>query len=270
MTGEEPRDPSPDINVESAAPLEFSPPPPTPPPPEPERYPFWTYADLLLIAGIALPCMALGVLLVKGVFWLLRLHPVLQVAELLPAQILGYVFVFVSIAVMFRLQYGKPFWHSIGWAPPGLSPSWIVVCGVATAVGVAITAAMLKTPQTSNPMTEIMADPRSLLLLTVFGVAIAPVAEELAFRGFLQPLLVRSAGPVWGILGAAIPFGLLHFHEYGDSWRHAVVISMAGAAFGTMRQLTGSTRAAAGMHASYNGFLFVILLSSRKDLPHLW
>jgi len=262
MTDEAPQDyiPLPPVEEPAMAPA----------PPAPERYPFWTYVDLLLIAGLTLPCMALGILLVRGLFWLLRLHPSLAVAELLPAQLLGYAFVFAAIAVMFRLQYGKPFWRSLGWATFRPPLTWIVTCGIGTAVAVAIAAALLKTPQTSNPMTDMMQDRTSLILLAVFGVAIAPVAEELAFRGFLQPLLVRSVGPVFGILGAAIPFGILHFHEYGNSWRHAVVISLAGAGFGVMRQVTGSTRAAALMHASYNAFLFLALFSSRKDLPHLW
>jgi hypothetical protein len=33
-----------------------------------------------------------------------------------------------------------------------------------------------------------------------------------------------------------------------------------------MRQVTGSTKAAAGMHASFNAFQFVLLLIA-KDLP---
>jgi len=240
------------------------------PPPPPEPYPFWTYIDLLLIAFMTVPCMASGILLVRGVVWLLHQHPKLVVFELLPAQVLGYLMVFTAIGIMFRAQYGKPFWRSLAWVPSRVPFAGIAIAGVGTAVGVAIAASLLKTPETSNPMTEMMQDRTSLLLLTIFGVAIAPVAEELAFRGFLQPLLVRSIGPVYGILGAAIPFGLLHFHEYGNSWRHAVVISLAGAGFGIMRERTGSTRAAAAMHAAYNAFLFLALFSSRKDLPHLW
>jgi uncharacterized protein len=244
--------------------------PPPDVPPVPERYPFWTYTDLLLIAGMTVPCMALGILLVKGVFWLFHLHSTLPVAELLPAQILGYIFVFVAVTVTFRVQYDKGFWESLRWRKSRLPVASIALCGVTTAVGVAIAASLLKTPQTSNPMTEMLQDRTSLILLAIFGIAVAPVAEELGFRGFLQPLLVDSLGAVWGILGAAIPFGILHFHEYGNSWRHAVVISMAGVGFGVMRHLTGSTRAAAGMHAAYNAFLFLALFMSRKDLPHLW
>ena len=96
----------------------------------------------------------------------------------------------------------------------------------------------------------------------------APVCEELIFRGFLQPLLVRSLGAPAGILATALPFGLLHFQEYGNSWRHVLLISLSGVAFGLMRHATGSTKAAAVMHSSYNAFQFVLLMIA-KSLPHL-
>ncbi len=240
------------------------------PPPPPDPYPFWTYVDLLLITFLTIPCMAAGILLVKSVVSLFHLRHTLPVAELLPAELLGYLMVFTAVAILFRTQYGQPFWRSLRWISSGVSMAGICIAGVATAVGVGVAARLLNTPETSNPMTEMMQDRTSLFLLTFFGIAIAPVAEELAFRGFLQPLLVRSFGAVVGVLGAAIPFGILHYREYGNSWRHAVVISLAGVGFGVMRHRTGSTRASAAMHAAYNGFLFLALYSTRKDLPHLW
>lgn len=244
--------------------------PPLPPPEPPEREPFWGYTDLLFILGVTLPCMYLGVLVVKAVLYLFHLHPAVTVEELLPAQTLGYGLLFFAIYVMFRAQYNRPFWESLGWKPMRLPFAMVAVAGIGAAIGVAFASALLQTPETANPMTEMMQDKVSLVLLAIFGVTVAPLSEELAFRGFLQPLIVRSAGPLIGILGAAIPFGLLHYHEYGNSWRHAVVISLAGATFGIMRQATGSTKAAAFMHACYNAFLFVALFDQRKDLPHLW
>jgi membrane protease YdiL (CAAX protease family) len=110
----------------------------------------------------------------------------------------------------------------------------------------------------------------AVLLMAVFGTTVAPLCEELAFRGFLQPLLVRSFGAAPGILLAAVPFGLLHYQEYGNSWRHVAIISGAGAAFGAIRQVTGSTKAAVLMHASYNAFFFLAMLSDSKDLPQTW
>jgi membrane protease YdiL (CAAX protease family) len=127
-------------------------------------------------------------------------------------------------------------------------------------------AALIRTPRTEGPLTKLLEDPTSLILLAIFGSIVAPVCEELLFRGFLQPLLVRSLGAVAGIVATAVPFGLLHFREYGNSWRHALLVALSGAAFGWMRQVTGSTKAAAGMHASFNAFQFVLLLIA-KDLP---
>jgi len=108
----------------------------------------------------------------------------------------------------------------------------------------------------------------ALILIAIFGSIIAPVCEELVFRGFLQPLLVRSLGAVAGILATALPFGLLHYQEYGDSWRHVLLISLSGVAFGWMRQATGSTKAAAGLHASFNGFQFVALIAAKGLGPY--
>jgi membrane protease YdiL (CAAX protease family) len=105
----------------------------------------------------------------------------------------------------------------------------------------------------------------SRILLAVFGTTLGPLCEELAFRGFLQPLLVRSLGAVTGILAAAIPFGLLHYQEYGNSWRHALIISLAGAAFGWMRHATGSTKASTIMHASYNALFFFAMFSQKAS-----
>ena len=45
-----------------------------------------------------------------------------------------------------------------------------------------------------------------------------------------------------------------------------LLISLSGAAFGWMRQATGSTKAAAGMHSAYNAFQFVLLMTA-KGLP---
>jgi hypothetical protein len=240
--------------------------PPTPPPPE--REPFWGYSDVFLFAGLSIPCMFLGWASVQAILRLFHLHPAVHAAELLAEQMAGYVLLFSALRMIFRVQYDRPFWRSLGWTSMRAPFLWLVIAGFATAVGVAFATYFVRVPTTSNPMTELMSDRASILLLGTFGVTLGPLCEELAFRGFLQPLLVRSFGPLLGILGAAIPFGLLHIPEYGNSWRHGVVITLAGAAFGCMRQVTGSTKAATIMHASYNFLFFFVLLSQGRDMPH--
>ena len=254
----------------SDAPEVLPPPPPESPPPPPPREPFWGYGDLALFLGLCLPALLLSFGIVKGLMALVPIPNPAGATESVAALAIFYILIFSALRVIFQMQYERPFWRSLGWQATRLPGMTVALLGVGTAVGVALAAALLRVPDTPNQMTEMMREPASLILLAIFGVTVAPVCEELAFRGFLQPLLVRTLGAAPGILIAAAGFGLLHYGEYGNSWRHVVVLTLSGAAFGLMRQLTGSTRAAALMHASYNAFLFVALFSQRKDLPHLW
>ena len=237
------------------------------PPPPPERDPFWSYGDLLILAGLTIPCMLLGFGVVKAAFWILHLHPAVKTWELLAAQFAFYALLLGMLVALFRTQYDRPFWRSLGWVTPRLPFFSIVTGGVGLALAIMLLGALIHTPHTENPLTELLKDPTSLILVAIFGSIVAPVCEELVFRGFLQPLLVRSLGAVAGIVATALPFGLLHLYEYGNSWRHVLLISLSGTAFGWMRHATGSTKAAAGMHSAYNAFQFVLLMMA-KDLPH--
>jgi len=171
--------------------------------------------------------------------------------------------------MMFRVLYDRPFWRSLGWTPIRMPVMWVILCGMMTAVLVAVASSLIHTPTGDNPMTRLMETRADVLVMGVLGITLGPLCEELVFRGFLQPLLVRSLGAAPGIVLAAVPFGLLHLQEYGNSWRHALIIAMAGAAFGWMRQATGSTKAAAIMHAAYNSLFFIALLTEKRMLPRL-
>jgi membrane protease YdiL (CAAX protease family) len=238
-------------------------------PPEPERYPFWGYSELALFAGMLIASAVAAMTLVSLGLSVLHVQVQSKVAVALAVQSLIYAMAFAALALLFRVQYQRPFWRSLGWTGFRVPPLLVVICGVLTAFGVAAVSVLLRTPTTSNRITEMLADPKAMVPVAIFGLTLAPLAEELAFRGFLQPLLVRSLGPVPGVLAAAIPFGLLHFQEYGNSWRHALLISLAGAAFGWMRHHTGSTMASTLMHASYNALEFFAFFTQQKDSAHL-
>ena len=112
----------------------------------------------------------------------------------------------------------------------------------------------------------------SLALFGVFSVILGPVTEELAFRGFFMPVLMRTFGVWLGIVVTAIPFGVMHGAQYGWLWQYIVLVSFAGVMFGVVRHLTGSTLASAAMHSTYNLTFFVAYVLggriSRKD--SLW
>jgi membrane protease YdiL (CAAX protease family) len=233
---------------------------------KPERDPFWGYGDVVILAGLAIPAMLLGLGLVKAAFWGLGLHPAVETWELLLAQTAGYLLLFAALFAILHLQYGRPFWASLAWTRPRIGLGWIVLAGAGAVFGVALLGLAIQVPNTRNAIVDLLKDRTSIILIVFFGVTLAPLCEELIFRGFLQPLLVRSIGTVPGILAAALPFGLLHFKQYGDSWKHVVLISLAGAAFGWMRQASGSTKAATIMHGTYNALEFVAFLA-QTNLP---
>ncbi|MEO8368349.1 MAG: type II CAAX endopeptidase family protein [Candidatus Solibacter sp.] len=259
-TSEPPADAEPLVTAESLEPVG--------PPVPPERDPFWGYMDLLIFAGFAIPCMLAGLGVVKGSLWVLRLHAPVSTWELLAAQFAGYAFLFGALALLFRMQYDRPFWRSLGWVAPRMPFPTIVAYGVMLVFGLGMLGRLIHIPTGENPLTKLFKDPTSVILIAIFGSIIAPVCEELVFRGFLQPVLVRSLGAVAGVLATALPFGMLHYQEYGNSWRHVLLISLSGVAFGWIRQATGSTKAAAGLHASFNGFQFVALIAAKGLGPY--
>src|SRR5262249_29765426 len=125
------------------------PPEPVKVPPPPDRDPFWSYMDLAVFAGMAIPCMLLGFGVVGLVVWLLGLHPANKVAELLPAQTIGYLLLFGVLYGIVR-TYGRPFWPSLGWRPVHIAPMMIICAGLGTAILVAVLGNLIGTPDTEN------------------------------------------------------------------------------------------------------------------------
>jgi membrane protease YdiL (CAAX protease family) len=233
-------------------------------------YPPWGWRDVLVFAGLAVSATIFGSLLAVGGLHLLPPELRHKTALLIAAQTVAYL---LSLAALYVIvtKDGRPFLDSLRWIPSlSIGPARAALYGLGVSLGVALLGAALQAPK-ETPMKDIvLADWRSLLLVLAVGVTIGPVFEELVFRGFLQPLAVRSLG-VWpGILAAALPFGLLHLQQYGFNWQHGVLITLAGAAFGWVRHLSGSVRTSTIMHMAYNSTVFVALFADRKELPTAW
>jgi membrane protease YdiL (CAAX protease family) len=209
-------------------------------------------------------------LLVRGLLTLAVIRVQTRALELVPAQFLGYLFLFGALYLIFKIQYDRRFWRSMGFVRSRVSMRATVAAGLGLAMVVALLGGLLRTPDIQTPLKDLLSTRTAVLLIGVVSVTVGPLAEELAFRGFVQPLLVRSLGPFAGIWLAALPFGLLHLEEYAWSWRHGLLITCAGAAFGWMRHYSGSTLAATVMHSTYNLVLFAGYFLQGKDVPKTW
>ena len=96
----------------------------------------------------------------------------------------------------------------------------------------------------------------------------APLMEELFFRGFLYPVLARRIGTVASILFTAVAFGLLHGAQLKYSWA-VLVIFLVGVILTTVRALTKSVAASFLVHVGYNGTLSVLLFIATGGFRHL-
>jgi hypothetical protein len=238
--------------------------PPEAEPPSSLSYPFWSYEDLALFFGLGLPCLVLSLVAVEVALWAFPLK-LSKAVQVLSAQFVGYGLWFTALIVLLRLRYEAPFWKSLAWTMPKRGIWSSLVQGPILAFVVAWLGLALRTPNIDIPFKDLLSDQLSITLTGIFAVTVGPVCEELAFRGFLMPVLMRTFGAWGGILITALPFALLHGPQYSWSWRHLLLLVLAGAAFGRVRLITGSTVAAALTHATYNLTFFSALVAQGKD-----
>ena len=220
----------------------------TPQPPI-QRWPFWDYQDLLFFVSFCFPSLLIAVFLVR---FLAAPAALGRPFQGLLAQLIWYGLAFGSLYVLLRLRYNEPFWRSLGWKFPFRGMGLTLFGGPLLAFGVALLGYALRTPDIQMPFRQMLDNRPTIILFSIFVVALGPLSEELAFRGFLMPLLIRSFGPAIGILGTGVLFGCMHAYEYSWSWRHVVLISVAGSVFGWVRWKTGSIAASIFMHSTYN------------------
>ncbi len=232
---------------------------------------FWSYRDLALFFGLAIPCLLVaGPLIAKVVFAVLYINTLHKALELLPGQFIGYALLYGALAFIFRVEYERPFWSSLGWRWPRFRVASIIALGFVLAVSIAMLGAALRMPEGPTPMQELLSNRTSLLFVAIVAVTLGPLCEELAFRGLMQPLLIRTLGVAPGIFLSGLGFGLLHVSEYGNHWQTGVVITLAGVGFGWMRHVSGSTLASTLMHSAYNLILFVGLIAEGSRIPKSW
>ena len=165
----------------------------------------------------------------------------------------------------FRRRYAELDW-SFGWIGPVVG---VAVFGIWLSLDLA---AGVRTESTiAGGLASLTAGPRFtwLVLRTLAAVVTVPIAEELAFRGFLirrlmsadfESLSVRSFSYV-SLLASSVLFGLLH----GDRWLAGTVAGLLYAGVFLRRGKIGDAVIA---HATTNALLAGLVLFSHKW--YLW
>ncbi|HEX5230499.1 MAG TPA: type II CAAX endopeptidase family protein [Bryobacteraceae bacterium] len=224
------------------------------------REPFWDYADIFLflfavVASLVIATL-IGVVLIK-----------VSRTFLLASQIIVYALSFTALKVLFLVRYDQPFWRSLAWRSVPLSAAvGAILAGPVLALALGLLGNALRTPDISLPFDQLLGSRGAIILLGIVVVVLGPIAEELAFRGFLMPLLMRSLGVAAGIVLTGVLFGCMHGPEYKWSWQYMLLISLVGCVFGWARYRTNSTLTAAFMHSTFNLTQFAAFLVQSRSL----
>ncbi len=185
-------------------------------------------------------------------------------AQSLVPLLIGYCLWFLGLFAILRVTGEGSLRDSLAWRLPKTGIGLSLFGGPVLAIVVTVFGVLMKTPEVENQIrTWLSADRTSLILTAVFATMLAPLFEEVAFRGFLQPLFVRAAGAFLGIVGTALPFALIHGPQVHWSWQHLLLLTLAGSVFGWIRYRTASTVASTIMHSTYNLTQLVGFLASR-------
>ncbi|WP_061239047.1 CPBP family intramembrane glutamic endopeptidase [Ectopseudomonas composti] len=99
--------------------------------------------------------------------------------------------------------------------------------------------------------------PEGLLLWLLVNLGVAVLAEELLFRGVLQPALVKRLGTWPGLLLTAALFGAVHLPF---SPLFALLATLAGLGYGLAFHYSGRLSLAIALHGAVN-LLHLLLLS---------
>ena len=184
------------------------------------------------------------------------------------AQAAAYPIVLLFIFVLVRSRARERFAKAIHWNWPETSALGFFAMGTVLAVAVDGAAHFLPIPK-SLPMDKYFHDATSAYLMAAFGVTLAPLLEEMFFRGLLYPLLRRTFGLSLAIVLTAAPFAAIHGAQLGYAWAPILSIFVVGVVFTAVRARMDSVAVSFLMHCGYNFALFALLWFASDHYRHL-
>lgn len=237
------------------------------------RDPAWNGWDVVMIVVVAL----LGLFVFGTVISLalmLAHHRITpnspaMLKVMLLAQFLSYIAVLAFMRVLVVRHYHRDFLGAVHWRWPREN-RWLayLLGGMALAIVVQFLSLLLPIPRTL-PIDRYFQNPGAAYLMSFFGISMAPLVEELFFRGFLYPVLARRWGIVIGVVLTALGFALVHASQLAHAWAPLLILFIVGMIFTLARVVTGNVAPGFLMHVGYNFTLFGLLYIATDHFRHM-
>jgi len=225
---------------------------------------------------------------------------------LIPSMAAGYLIAGAILWAVFTFLWRQPFTQGLHWNFSVVRRRWVrlLIGGVSLSLVVQLLSNYLPVPK-SLPIDDFFRTPADVWLVALFGTFLAPLFEELAFRGFLLPSLASAwdwlrgqrhqaipnsiddgyvnpmttgadQDPRWSVVAlivscalTSIAFALVHADQLAHAWAPLAVLFGVSLVLCGVRLGTQSLAASTLIHATYNGTIFTILFIGTGGFRHL-
>jgi membrane protease YdiL (CAAX protease family) len=203
----------------------------------------------------------------------------------------AYLIAGAIVWAIFTYLWQRTFLGGLHWNFTAVRRRWIPLLagGIVLSLVVQFLSNFLPVPKTL-PIDDFFRNSADVWMVALFGTFVAPIFEELAFRGFLLPSLASAwdwlqgrredAGvdqdPHWSVAAlvvsctiTSIAFALVHADQLAHAWAPLAVLFAVSLVLCGVRLWTQSLAASTMIHATYNGTIFTILFFVTGGFRHL-
>jgi uncharacterized protein len=218
----------------------------------------------------------------------------LQPRYLVAAMAFTYVVTLIVSFFFFPLLWHRTFADGLRWDFSAARRNWIklISLGLVTGFIVQAISSLIPVPK-SIPMDNFFRTTSDVWLVTAFGTLLAPMFEEICFRGFLLPAFaiaydwlclpktpaarerwhittnLTAPALIFSAIITSILFILLHAEQLAHAWAALFVLFCVSLVLTAVRLRTGSVASSSLVHASYNLSVFLTLFIATGGYRHL-
>jgi membrane protease YdiL (CAAX protease family) len=214
----------------------------------------------------------------------------------LGGQVVWYLIALALWILFFPRIWNTGFFAGIEWrAAAALRLRWQLLSAAFACFVLAMVDAIVMPGPKEAPIDQVFRMPGGAWALFLFGITLAPLMEELIFRGFLLPALCTAwdwsaerlqhrpapwpdaegktkwslPAMIFASIVTSVPFALMHGQQTSYSLGTFVLLVSVSLALCWVRLSTRSVAAGTVVHACYNLLLFALMIWGTSGFKHL-
>ncbi len=188
----------------------------------------------------------------------------------IPAMVVSYGIVALATVALYRRVWPDGFLAGIHWnfSQVRRYALWLPALGIGLGFAMQLVSNYLPIPK-ELPVDSFFQNALDAWLVALFGIFIAPICEEIAFRGFLYPSLRPWTGRIIAAILTSVPFAFLHAQQVGHAWGPLTLVFIVSLVLVWVRERTNSVACSALVHACYNLSIFAVIFYASGGFLHL-